>query len=90
MLCENAGGQGFPQTSHSISQIIDIGHLMERCSRWHVVPIDDRSAIGDPHDVRNVMACRYMDIHQSEVFGTDMIVAPSAVPEQGNTQHLYN
>jgi hypothetical protein len=55
MLCENAGGQGFRQTSHSISQIIDIRHLMECCSKWHVVSIDDRSAIGDPHDVRNVM-----------------------------------
>jgi hypothetical protein len=55
MLCENAGGQDFPQTSHSIFQIIDIGHSMERCSRWHVMSIDDRSAIGDPHDVRNVM-----------------------------------
>jgi hypothetical protein len=35
-------------------------------------------------------SCRYMDIHQSGVFKTDMKVAPSAVPEQGSTQRLYN
>jgi hypothetical protein len=57
MLCENADGQRFRQTLHNTFQIVDIGHLMDRCSRWHVVSIDDRSAIGDPHDARNDTVC---------------------------------